>query len=155
MMGLRGRFIRGDGLVIPNTISIAGAQMILAGALRDTPMTLWAGLVQGAPSPDMTLATLSEPTVANGYARIPIDRSIAGWPVMDTIGAESYIESDWLTWTPTAPFDVAIQRVALFGTDARDSTNPCFCLSSPLPDQIILDPTTPLGNRQFKYQIFL
>jgi len=154
---MRGQFIRGDGLVIPNNISQAGAAMILAAAFRNDVPTFYAGLVTGMPDATMTLGDMVEPTVGtNGYGRIAIPRNSTGWPTQALVGGLRMISTDWLTWTPTgAGFNQPIQRVALFGTNVVDSGNDIYALSAPLPAPVDLEAATPLGERQFKYQIFL
>lgn len=154
---MRGQFIRGDGLVIPNNISKAGAAMVLAAAFRDTVPSFYAGLVVGSPTPDMTLSDMVEPAVGtHGYARIAITRDETGWPTVGEVGDSQYISTDWLTWTASGgAFSEAIQRVALFGTNVVDPTNQIYALSIPLPSAYIIDASTPLDNRRFKYQIFL
>lgn len=156
---MRGEFVREDGLVLPNNISLAGAQMILQAAFQNQVPSFWAGLVTGFPTPGMTLAQMTEPTVGvNGYARIQIlrDASANGWPTVGAIGNESFIASNFLTWTATGSgFDNPIQRVALFGTNAVAPGNVVYALSAPLDDPIIILPTTDLSNRRFKYQIFI
>lgn len=152
---MRGQFIRGDNLILPNNISLAGAEMILAAAFRNDVPTFFMALVTGVPDADMTMATMAEPTVANGYERKAITRDGAGWPTVGVIGNERFISTDWIEWIPTGDFDVAIQRVALLSDDAIDPTLDVYALSVPLPDPIILGASSTLDQRRFKYQIFL
>jgi hypothetical protein len=71
----RGEFHRADGLVIPNNVTIFGAQSILTGFARNTVPTFFVGLCNAVYQPDLTLAQLEEPTIAtNGYARFPYTR---------------------------------------------------------------------------------
>lgn len=154
---MRGEFLRADGLVIPNNISIAGAQMILAAALRNTVPTLYAGLVSGAPTADMTQGAMDEPTIGtNGYARIAIARNDTDWPTLGISGVEAYMETKWLTWLPTGGnFNQAIQRVMLVGGSTYSGSDPVYALSSPLDAALTLTPTTDESLRKFKYRIYL
>jgi hypothetical protein len=154
---MRGQFIRGDGLVIPNNISRAGAQMILTAAFRNTIPTFYVALVTGVPSADMNMSHMNEPTIGvNGYTRIGLTRDLAGWPATGIVGAQSYIESAWMTWVPTgAGFDKPIQRLALLGANTVDPGHSVYALSVPFPAPETLLPSTPVDNRKFKYQIFI
>lgn len=154
---MRGEFIRYDGLVIPNNISIAGAQAILRAAFHGDSLPIWAALVQGPPTIDMTMADMTEPTVGvNGYARIAIVQDDTGWITIDDNGTEAYIESDWLEWVATSTgFDEAIQRVALVGTETYSGTDDVIALSSLMPAEITIVPATLLADRRFKYRLYL
>lgn len=155
---MRGQFQRADGLILPNNISKAGAKAILEAAMRNTPINFYVALVTGAPSLDMTMANMTEPTIGTaGYARVNVPRSEVGWPVSDEVGGERLISTDWLTWTALNPgFDKPIQRMALLGAETGvDSSVPVYALSAALPFEIIITPSTPLAQRQFKYTIFL
>lgn len=156
-MTAEGRFIRGDGLVLPNNVSLAGAQMILAAAMRNTAPAFWFGLVVGAPSASMILADMEEPTVGvGGYARIQATRDGTGWPGLGDVGGKKYIETDYLTWTATGSgFDKPIQRVAWFGTNAVAGGNQIMSLSAPLPEPKQILASTPLAKRQFKYRLYI
>lgn len=154
---MRGEFIRGSGAVLPNNISKAGAQMILAAAFRNTVPTLYAGLVTGIPSLTMTSADLSEPVIGSfGYTRISIPRNTTGWVTEGELGGERFLETDWLIWAAVAGnFSQPIQRVAILGTSAYHAIDPIYALSVPLPSPLVITPTTPLADRQFKYRIYL
>ena len=154
---MHGRFVRGDGLILPNNVSLAGAEMILVGAFRLTPQALYACLVSGAPSKSMTMAQMIEPTLGvGGYERIAIPQTIVGWPTIGTLSGEKYIESDWLTFAADeVPFDQPIQRVALVAGSAYAADAPVFALSAALPEAVTIDVDTPLDSRRFKYQFFL
>lgn len=154
---MRGQFIRGDGLVLPNNISNAGAQMILASAFKNTVPTFYMALVRGIPSADMTFADMFEPTIGvNGYARVEIERSAVGWPVEGLSGGERYIESKFCTFAASVgDFDDSIQRLALCSTNSYVGSDAVYALSVPLPAELTITPTTPLASRQFKYQIYI
>lgn len=154
---MRGQFVRRDGLVLPNNVSLAGAEAILKGAFRLTAQSFYAALVTGTASPSMTMADMVEPTIgANGYARVAIAQSALGWPVIGTLVNEKYIESDWLTFTAAGgSFTQPVQRVALLGFLGYSAVHPVFALSAIMPVEITITPATPLPQRQFKYQFFL
>lgn len=154
---MRGKFIRGDGLEIPNNVSLAGAEVVLKAAFRLTAQPIYAALVAGAPTLGMTMLDMVEPTLAiNGYSRIAIPQSIVGWPVVGTVSSEKYIETDWLTWTAVVGnFDQPIQRVALIGFNTYSAAHEIFALSVMMPNEITITPATDLALRRFKYQFFL
>ena len=154
---MQGRFIREDGLIIPNNISQAGAQAFLAAAFRNDVPTFYVGLVTGPPSLTMTLADMIEPTVGvNGYARQNIARNSGGWPTQGVAGNQRFVESDWITFTATGGnFDQPIQRLALFNTNVVAPVNPIWALSSPMSNAYVITPSTPLAERRFKYAVYL
>lgn len=154
---MRGEFIRGDGLVIPNNISKAGAQMILAAAFRNDVPTFYCALVAGVPTPTMTMLNMTEPTIGlNGYARISIPRNDTGWPNQDESGGERFIESQFMAWAASGGnFSHAIRRLALIGTSVYSSADPVYCLSAALPADLTITPTTPLDERRFKYRVYI
>lgn len=154
----RGQFVRGDGLILPNNISLIGGQMLLAAACRNTVPTFYAALVSGFPLAAMSSAIVSEPTIGvRGYARVPIERSAVGWPSLSNLGNEAYIETDWLEFISTADpgFDHPINRVCLLGTSVYGAGDPIYAMSSPLDADLTIIPATPLDQRRFKYQLFI
>lgn len=154
---MRGQFVRRDGLVLPNNVSLAGAEAILKGAFRLTAQAIYAALVTGTATPTMTMDDMEEPTIgSNGYARVAIPQNGAGWPTIGTLVNEKYIESDWLTFTASGGnFSAPVQRVALLGFATYNAAHPVFALSAIMPEEITITPTTLLADRQFKYQFFL
>lgn len=153
---LRGEFCRGDGLVIPNNITIFGASRILQAAMANVDLDFWVGLVNTAPDPELMIEDTLEPTLGvNGYGRIEIARSAIGWPTNGQVNNESYIESDWLTWLPVGGnFDQAFTRMMLCPFEML-RVGDIIALSNALPEPLILTPATPLGERQFKYRLYL
>lgn len=153
---MRGRFTRADGLWLPNNLSLEGIRVLLAAACRNEVPTFYAGLVTGAPTPNMTLLDMVEPTIGvNGYQRIAITRDAAGWPTQGESGGERFISTDWLTWVATGVgFDKPIQRVALFNTNAVSSSNAVLALSASIGTPLTITPDTPLINRRFKYTLY-
>lgn len=154
---MRGEFIRGDGLVIPNNVSIAGASAVLDAAFRSQAQAFYAALITGVPSLDMTMGDMVEPTIAtNGYDRIAITQDALGWPTLDDNGQEAFVESDWLEWIAVGgAFDKPVQRIALVGTAVYNGVDPVFALSGLMPNEITIDPDTVQALRRFKYRFYL
>lgn len=154
---MRGEFIRGDGLVIPNNVSLAGAEMFLRAAFQGVATTLWVGLVAGAPTLEMTMADMTEPTIgSNGYARAELTQDETGWPVVTSSATEVYVESEFMTWVATPEeFDQAVQRLALLGSDTYSPANEVYALSGLMPNEIIIGPTTDESLRKFKYRLYI
>jgi len=154
---MRGEFITKGGLILPNNISSEGARVILAAAFRNDVPTWYMALVRGVPSLTMTSATLTEPTIGtNGYARVGVARSNVGWPTEGVSAGERFIETDWITFAASGGnFNQAIQRVALLGTNAYNAANPVYALSAALPAERVITPSTALGDRQFKYRVYI
>lgn len=157
----RGFFIRGDGLVIPNNVSIAGAQWLLGAALNSdvSPVDSYIGLCQGQPSPTMTIADVREPNHPSDavapYARQHLTRDQTGWPVIGIDGTDAYAESRFVEFAaPATPYNIAIQRVMLTNHSAA-SNAPIYAMSEALPDPIILGPDTPQSLRRFKYRLYI
>lgn len=152
----RGEFVLGDGTVIPNNITTAGAQAILASALRDDDsLTLWVGLCDCVPDPGLQIEDVNEPTLdTNGYARVQITRDLTGWPTIGTVNGEPYAESGWIIFAASGGnFDKAIRRMFIC-EDEDATTGDVIALSTPLPAAITITPTTPEANRKFKYRIY-
>jgi len=154
-MRLRGEFRRADGLVIPNNVTIVGARTILAAALRNTVPTFWVGLCSGVYTPDLQIEDLVEPTLAtNGYARLAVARDATGWPSDGEVNGEVYFESLALVWQAIGgPFDQPITRMFLSQTQ-NGLTGDVLALSAALPDDFIIEETTPEVDRTFKYRLF-
>lgn len=151
----QGEFRFANGLVIPNNVTIFGAQSILAGFARNTVPTFFVGLCNAVYEPDLTLADLEEPTIAvNGYERLPIARDNVGWPNIGLVNNEPYIESLALVWEAVGgPFDKAVSR--MFITPEETATvGDLFCLSGAVPDEFIVDEDTLEADRTFKYRLF-
>jgi|SRR3990167_1316940 len=153
---LRGEFIRGDGLVIPNNITTYGAQTLLGLALLNSTYALNLALVNAAPDVGLQLESLNEPTIGvNGYARIAVTRDILGWPSTGVLNGEVYYETDWAIWAAVGgDFDKAITRMALVNHPTLAVGNYVIALSGALPAEIIITPTTPEADRKFKYRIY-
>lgn len=154
---MRGEFIRGDGLVVPNNVSLDGKEMILASAFQHASQTFYAALVAGAATLDMTMGDMTEPTIGtNGYARVAISQDDTGWPVIANLDSEMYVETDWLTYTASGGnFDETVQRIALVAAGTYTAGDSVFALSGLFPAEIIITPTTDLALRRFKYRFYL
>jgi hypothetical protein len=115
---LRGEFRFDDGLVIPNNITIAGAQTILAAALRNTVPTFFVGLCSAVYAPDLDLEDIVEPAIAtNGYARLAVARDSVGWPSDGLVNGEVYFESLPLVWVAAGgPFSQPVTRMFICGS---------------------------------------
>lgn len=154
---MRGEFIRADGLVIPNNVSIAGAQAVLAAAFQGAAFPMYVGLVAGAPTTTMTSADMTEPAIGtNGYARIALTQDAVGWPVIDANVNEAYVESEFMTWAAVGgDFSAAVQRLALLGTSVNSPTDPIYALSGLMPAEITIGPATDESLRKFKYRLYI
>lgn len=155
---LRGEFIRGDGLVIPNNVTFVGAQTVLELALRDTDVDFYVGLCDGVYTPDLICQDLTEPTIGtNGYARIQLNRDSTDWPTEDSLNAQAYMESKSIVWTATGGnFNQAITRMFIAFTATNIGSNDSvFALSAALPDSLTITPTTDVSDRTFKYRLYL
>lgn len=155
-MRFRGEFIRrSDGLVIPNNITTAGANMLLAAALRNTVPTFWVGLCSAVYQPDLQIEDVVEPTLAtNGYTRFAVARDSTGWPSDGLVNGEVYFESLPLIWEAVGgPFDQPVTRMFLCGTDVG-LTGDIWALSAALPEDLIVDTDTLEPDRTFQYRIF-
>ena len=145
---MRGEFIRGDGLVIPNNITKEGARILLAAAIRNDVPIFSVALVDGQPDPLLTLDKLVEPSDVGGYARKPVTRDAAGWPGQGELNGESYYETASLVWEATAPYSESVRRLALLSGEV------VVALSSAMPSDLLITPETSLPNRSFKYRIY-
>jgi hypothetical protein len=152
---LKGEFRFGDGTVVPNNITKAGAKALLNLALRDYVADLAVGLAAAIPAPDLTVAELNEPTIGvNGYQRIALPRSLASWPTEGDVNGDVYLESDWLTWTATGGnFDKSFNRMAIIINPS--STPEVFALSQGMNGLRLITPSTDLSLRRLKYRIYL
>lgn len=153
---LRGEFVRGDGLIIPNNVTIVGAGAILAAALRNTAIEFWVGLCSAVYEPDLRIEDLTEPTLAtNGYSRFAVARDAIGWPGDGVVNGENYLESLPLVWEATGgPFDEPVTRMFICQTE-EGLTGDVIALSAALPDDLLIDEDTAEVDRTFRYRLFL
>lgn len=153
---LKGEFRFANGIVIPNNITKAGAEAVLRAALRAEPISMWVGLVSGAPSSDLQIEDLTEPTIGvNGYERIELSQDDTDWPTVGSLNNEPYVESKDLVWAPTGgAFDEGITRM-MIAFDETATTGDVFALSAALNSTVILDTLTEEVDRTLRYRIYL
>lgn len=155
---LRGEFIRGDGLTIPNNITTWGAERMLAMALRAEAQDLWVGLCSGVYTPGLQIEDMLEPTIGvNGYGRKQVLRNnlATGWLTSGVVNDEPFLETDWMIWVAAGgPFSESIGRMFISATELT-VTGDVFCLSAALPSEIVIDVDTLEADRKFKYRIYL
>lgn len=151
---MRGEFIRGDGLVIPNNIMTYGVNQLFMWALLDSGYALHMGLANCNPTPDLNLSALGEPTIGvNGYARQPIART-TGWPVNGTLNGETYFETASHVFAAVGgEFSEASTRIALINSLSATIGELVVALSTPFPE-VTIGPDTPVLERTFKYRIY-
>lgn len=129
---IRGQFlIKREGepeVWIPNQFTHVGVTGVLQSAFRNNTMgTLYVGLCTLNPADSIQIgADMGEPANENGYARQPLLRNNVDWLAPVTIGGEVYIQSKPVTFTVTAPYLRAVNR--LFLTNGTD----VYAISSPL-----------------------
>jgi hypothetical protein len=155
---MRGEFVRGDGLVIPNNIMTFGAESLLRWALRaESTYALHMALVNCNPDVLLNANSLGEPTIGvNGYARQPIARNTTDWPTVSQLAGETYVETAAKIFTPSGgDFDQPFSRLALVNSLTGVVGTIVFGLSAPLPTAGVLTPTTPVEQRTFKYRVYL
>ena len=100
-MGLKGKYIRGDGLILPNNVTLAGAAFIMAAALQNSYAAIYMGLVQAVPDVNLLESACIEPTIGtNGYARQLINRNNTDWATTGIAGVEAWIKRRSLRLRP-------------------------------------------------------
>lgn len=153
---LRGEFVRGDGLVLPNNITTYGAGLILGAALRGEVTNLHIGLANCNPHPLLTLQQLNEPTIGvNGYARQTIGQDNVDWLAVGNLSGEVYYETRPFVFTPTgAGFDKPITRPVIVNHADAVTGTLVVAVGAALPAEVTLLESTPEAARTFKYRIF-
>ena len=153
---MRGEFVRGDGLVIPNNITTYGATAILAAALRGSAIDFHIGLANCNPHPLLNLSQLNEPTIGvNGYARQTIGQDDTDWLTQGSLSGEVYFETRNFIFTPTgAGFDKPITRPVIVNHASLTVGVLVVAVGSALPAEVLLEADTPEAERTFKYRIF-
>lgn len=153
---LRGEFVRGDGLIIPNNITTYGATQILGAALRGVVPNFHIGLANCNPHPLLNLNQLNEPTIGvNGYARQTIGRDAIDWLTQGDLSGEVYFETRNYVFVPTGGgFDKPITRPVIVNhpTDVAGVT--VVAVGAALAEAITLLADTDEALRTFKYRIF-
>jgi len=152
---LRGEFIRGDGLIIPNNVTTYGVKSFFRWALRNEDYALHMGLANCAPNVLLQIEALNEPTIGvGGYARKPISRG-SDWQVFGTFNGEQYYETNLFVFDSIDDgYDKPINRLALINSLSEVTGEQVVALSGPLPEELTIVPTTPEVERTFKYRIY-
>lgn len=153
---MRGEFIRGDGLVIPNNLMTYGIQQIFQWALTGSGYALHMGLANCNPDPNLLIQSLNEPTIGvHGYDRQAVAQNGTDWLTQGLFNNEQYYETKEFVFTATGgPFDKAINRIALINHASATTGQLVVALSSPLPAALIIDTGTNLPSRTYKYRIY-
>jgi len=154
---LRGQFIRGDGLIVPNNVTLYGAKKILTLAMTQVETSFFMALVDAQPDSGLQIEDLEEPTIGeNGYARQSVERtSLVGWPTVGDLNGEAFIESKAFSFAAAGgAFDKEVRRIA-FVESANALEGDVIALSAAFPSKILIDPDTPVEQRTFKYRLYL
>lgn len=153
---MHGEYIRGDGLKISNSLTLEGRQKFIERIVDGAAYNMWLTLGQGGFQFDLDIEDLLEPTIGvNGFARQSLGLGEAGaWPTQGTLNNQAYMESKTVTFAPTGPFSVEIQRMYLVD-EATANVGNVISVSQPLPAPLLITDTTPLVERQFKYRLYL
>jgi len=145
-----------DGRELDNAFTDAGLDGFLKAAFRNEyPAALYVGLCTAVPSRGLTLGQINEPSIGvNGYSRIALTRSAAGWPLTGIQGGDPFIETVTHTFVASGgDFNVPITR--LFLTDEQTSTiGDVWGLSAAIQFERVITPTTLLAERQFNYRVY-
>lgn len=153
---MRGEFIRGDGLVIPNNITTYGAEQILKAAFHGVALQLYIGLANCSPKPNLDANELNEPTLGlNGYARQSLSPDLDDWPTMGDLSGETYFETrEFVFASGTEAYDAPITRPFLITDSSETEGQIVVAIGTSLLDEITIGPATPLVDRTFKYRIY-
>lgn len=154
-MRFRGEFIRADGLVIPNNVTLYGSQKVLTLAFTDAVASFWMALCNAQPDTALQIEDLNEPTIGvNGYARQQLARTAVGWPTVGSLNGEAYIESASFVFAAVGgPFDAAARRIALLESET-DVEGDVIALSAAFPADLTVDTDTVIADRTFKYRLY-
>ena len=142
----RGEYIRQDGLVIPNQLTMVGANSVLQAAFKHDEGIVWQmGFCSNAPAVDLSLANLDEPTVGvGGYQRVLLPFNPTNWPVLGSVNGETYVETTNCVFNLVGPIDVPVTRLFL-----SDGIN-VMSISSAITDAPILL----TGLNSYKYRMY-
>jgi hypothetical protein len=153
-MNLRGEFIRGDGLVIPNQLTVFGAATLLSCAFSGAQPALYMGLCDAVPDSSILESELNEPTLGvNGYARQQVNNG--------TLEVTSQVDSAYIAFPAMAfvatgaGFSKPIRRPFFGFNAALTPAANIFCLGSPIPSPLTILPATPIQQRTFSYRLYL
>ena len=153
---IRGEFIRGDGLILPNNITTYGAQLLLSAALQGVATTLHMCLGKCNPRADLDLNELNEPTIGtNGYARQTLSQDDVDWLTAGSLNGEVFLETRPVVFAPTGTgFDKDITRPVIVNHESLTEGELVFSVGSSLPAAVFLKADTPEEQRTFKYRIY-
>ena len=154
---MRGEFRFANGRILPNTVTIAGQQQYLQMLFQNILVTqFFMGLTDSIPTMMSDLSTINEPTIGiNGYARINVPRSIVGWPNEGSSAGIPFIETTDLVFTPViGPFDQPVSRIFLTPEQTL-TVGIIWAIGAAIPTPIVLDPTTTLVDRTFRYRVYM
>jgi hypothetical protein len=134
----------GDAHILSNQFTNYGMQALLKAAFWNSRPPWFVGLCARNPGDFVALSDMEEPTVADGYARIPLPLSQGNWPKIGVLNGETYVESYQFTFPISDALDTSVNR--LFLTDGTY----VIAISSAFPGGfVILD--APLVTR---YRLF-
>lgn len=134
-----------NGIVVPNQLTIFGAQAIFRAAFWGETQDWEVGLCSRIPADLLLIGNMNEPGATGGYARQPIPLGNPSWPTIGLVNNETYAETAAVVFPCTEPYDTEVSRLFI-----TDGTN-VISVSSPIPGglQIIEAELTT------KYRIFL
>jgi hypothetical protein len=147
---VKGEFIRGDGLVLPNNVTAAGARQLLLAAFRADVGVQWVMGVAAAAVFQPVMNTGDWEESANSGRQL-IPRDATGWPVQGEVNGEPYVESRAVEF-PANTYEVT--RLFLADQGFGQPTK-LLALSSPLPTPLQVTALTPAAQRTFKYRLYL
>ena len=153
---MRGEFIRGDGLVIPNNIMTYGMRLIFQAAFVNSGYDLYIGLANCNPDPDLLIEDLNEPTIGvHGYARQAILRSNVGWPIEGLFNGEQYYETKVFEFAASGGvFDKSVTRPVIINSADATTGQLVVALGTALPEELEISEETDVELRSFKYRIY-
>ena len=132
-------------LIIPNSIVQDGMPGLLAMMLQADVSQVAAGgnFYMGLctdNTPTHTLATLVGEPTGNGYARQPITRNAAGWPLIEIINSNGHARSSICTFVCSGSnYNVTVSNVFLCNA-ASGSSGKLYSCSATFPTPIQLAP---------------
>lgn len=144
---------------LPNTVVDEGEEkfmsMLCANEAIGGGGNFYVGLCGDITGETLTLAgILGEPSTANGYGRIVVNRDEtgAGWPDSGFTNGNAYRRTGQLEFTATGGnYDTEVRRAFLCNVETG-SVGTLFAISSALPASTLVTPTASL---QLAYQLFL
>lgn len=145
------------------SVTLAGRQNYLQLLFRGVDSVavgaggnMYLGLCAAVPADDLTLADIVEPTIGtNGYARKAVTRDSTGFPTVDLVSGEPYIETADLVWAAVGGnYDQAITRLFLT-PEATATTGEVWALGAAAAAPVIITPTLNVSLRTFRFRQYL